>query len=92
MHEFQQLMGDSRDLEMLRAELEKWADKRGKRIAMVPALDRLQQEREALIQKIIESAGTLAALSKTEAAKPVSEQTHAVALPKPLVRTAAAGS
>src|SRR5215831_3076120 len=55
MQEFQQLMGDSRDLEMLRAELEKWADKRGKRIAMVPALDRLQQERESLLKRIIES-------------------------------------
>ena len=92
MQEFQQLMGDSRDLEMLRAELEKWADKRGKRIAMVPALDRLQQERESLLKRIIESAVTLEALSKTEAPKPVSEQTHAVVLPKPLVRSAAASS
>ena len=91
MHEFQQLMGDSRDLEMLRAGLEKWAEKRGKKIAMVPALDRLQQERESLLKKIIESAGTLEALSKTEAQKPVSEQTQVV-LPKPLVRSAAAGS
>jgi CHAD domain-containing protein len=92
MQEFQQLMGDSRDLEMLRAELEKWADKRGKRIAMVPALDRLQQERESLLKRIIESAGSLEALSKTEAPQPVSEQTHAVVLPKPFVRSAAASS
>ena len=92
MQEFQQLMGDSRDLEMLRAELEKWADKRGKRIAMVPAVDCLQQERESLLKRIIESAGTLEALSKTEAPKPVSEQTHAVVVTKPLVRSAAAGS
>jgi CHAD domain-containing protein len=92
MQEFQQLMGDSRDLEMLRSELENWADKRGKRIAMVPAVDRLQQERESLLKRIIESAGTLETLSKTEAPKLVSEQTHAVAVSKPLVRSAAAGS
>jgi len=92
MHAYQQMMGDSRDLEMLRAELEKWAEKRGKKIAMVPAMDRLQQERETLIKKIIESAGALEGLSKSEAPKPVSEQTHAVTLTKPFVRAAAAGS
>src|SRR5215471_1055545 len=52
MRTFQQMMGDSRDLEMLRAELEKWARKKGKKIAMVPALARLQEKREDLIKRI----------------------------------------
>jgi CHAD domain-containing protein len=55
MHAFQQLIGDSRDLEILRGELEKWAKKKGKKIAVVPLLESLQNDREVLLKKIIES-------------------------------------
>src|SRR5262249_47045306 len=41
MQGFQQLLGDSRDVAMLRAELEKWAKKKGRIIAIVPTLQRL---------------------------------------------------
>src|SRR3989442_2397207 len=37
MRAFQKLMGDSRDLEMLRVELEEWAKKNGKTMPVVPA-------------------------------------------------------
>src|SRR5262245_62743488 len=38
LHAFQQLIGESRDLELLRDDLEKWANKKGKKLAVVPAL------------------------------------------------------
>ena len=55
MQALQQLLGDTRNTELLRAVLEKWAAKRGKKIAIVPALERLQEKREGLMQKIVES-------------------------------------
>ena len=43
---FQQLMGDTRDLDMLRTDLEKWASKKGNKVAIVPALQRPQEEKD----------------------------------------------
>jgi hypothetical protein len=79
MRAFQQLMGDSRDLEMLRAELEKWANKKGKKIAIVPALESLQEKREGLIKKIVASSPKFA--------KPVVETTRAVVATPPNAAT-----
>jgi CHAD domain-containing protein len=76
MRAFQQLMGDSRDLEMLRAELEKWANKRGRKIAIVPALETLQEKREGLIKKIVESSPKFDKLVRKGRVKPVVETTH----------------
>src|SRR5262249_56676389 len=59
MQGFQQLMGDSRDVAMLRAELEKWAKKKGRIIAIVPTLQRLQEKRESLLRRIVESSTQL---------------------------------
>jgi CHAD domain-containing protein len=78
MHSFQQLIGDSRDLEILRAELEKWAKKRGKKIAIVPALETLNEKRESLIRKFVDSADQFEQLIRAEPARPVIERTHAV--------------
>src|SRR5262249_53070746 len=78
MRAFQQMMGESRDLEMLRAELEKWAKKRGRKIAVVPALERLQEKRESLIKKIVESSGDLDAVVQADRITPVFETTRAV--------------
>jgi len=77
MHAFQQLIGESRDVELLRAALEKWANKRGKVIAVVPALDRLQEKRDNLLKKIF---GSLTELEQTLTGtlKPVVEKTHAI--------------
>ena len=77
MHAFQQLMGDSRDVQMLRANLKKWAAKRGKTMGIVPALDRLQRKREQLLKRIIKSSTDLHQMFKTEKLRPVTEKTHA---------------
>jgi len=77
MHAFQQLIGESRDVELLRTALEKWANKRGKVIAVVPALDRLQEKRDNLLKKIFESLTELEQ-TLTGTLKPVVEKTHAI--------------
>jgi CHAD domain-containing protein len=81
MRTFQQMMGDSRDLEMLRTELEKWARKKGKKIAVVPALERLQEKRQDLFKKISGSSEDLDKLARTDRLRPVTETTRAVAVP-----------
>ena len=78
MHSFQQLLGDTRDLELLRTRLEKWATKRGNIIAIVPALENLQEKREGLMQKIVESAAALDNIFPEEHLKPTAEKTLAV--------------
>jgi CHAD domain-containing protein len=77
MHAFQQLIGESRDVELLRTALEKWANKRGKKLAVVPALDLLQQKRDSLLKKILESLTELEQ-TLTGTLKPVVEETHAI--------------
>jgi CHAD domain-containing protein len=79
LHGFQQLIGDSRDVELLRNALEKWANKKGKKIAVVPALDRLEQQRDALLKKIMDSL-TEMEHTLTGTLKPVAERTHAAAV------------
>jgi len=83
MRTFQQMMGDSRDLEMLRTELEKWARKKGKKIAVVPSLERLQEKREDLIKKITQSADDLDKLARNDRLRPAVETTRAVAVSAP---------
>jgi CHAD domain-containing protein len=78
MHAFQQLLGETRDFELLRARLEKWAAKHGKTIAVVPALESLQEKRQALIKKIVESVASLDDLFPEEQLKPALEKTLAV--------------
>jgi len=80
MHAFQQLIGESRDVELLRTALEKWANKRGKVIAVVPALDRLQEKRDSLLKKIFESLAELEQ-TLTGTLQPVVEKTHAIGTP-----------
>ncbi len=81
MQRFQQLMGDTRDVEILRDALEKWAVKKGKKIAVVPALERLKHQRESLLKKLIESAGQLERIFEEEMPQSASETTQAVLPP-----------
>jgi CHAD domain-containing protein len=76
MHAFQQLMGDSHDVDMLRVELEKWARKKGRIIAVVPTLEQLKEKREDLLRKIIESSDELEQIFKPETPKPIMETTY----------------
>jgi CHAD domain-containing protein len=78
MHALQQLLGESRDVELLRTELEKWVSRKGKKIAAVPALERLGEERETLRKKIGESIGS-GKISAPEVLKPAAEKTQLVA-------------
>lgn len=84
MRAFQQLMGESRDLEMLRGKLDRWAKKKGKRIAVAPTLDRLQEKREELVQKILKSSSDFGKVVQGADPQPVLEKTHAVAMPAPI--------
>jgi CHAD domain-containing protein len=77
MQAFQKLLGDTRDVELLRAELERWAAKRGKKIAAVPVLDRLTQKREDLLKKINDSAASFEHTFESEKLRPAMENTHA---------------
>ena len=93
MHAFQQLMGECRDLQILRIELESWAKKNGKIIAIVPVLEQLQERREVLLKKIIESSGKLERIAEPESPQPFAEETQVVASPVelPHQRTRMAG-
>src|SRR5216684_1637472 len=87
MRAFQKLIGDSRDLEMLRVELEEWAKKKGKRMAVVPALQHLEEKREALLKKVLESSHELETILETKSSAPVAETTQVV---RPATASAAA--
>jgi CHAD domain-containing protein len=76
MRAFQKLMGDSRDLEMLRADLETWAKKKGKKTAVVPALQDLEEKRDALLRKVLESSRELETILHPAKAAPVTEKTE----------------
>jgi len=84
MHGFQQLLGDTRDVDILRIELDKWASKQGKKIAVVPVLDRLLEKKEKLLKKIVASSTKFETLLQPEAARPAVEKTHLVTSEKPI--------
>ena len=81
MRAFQKLLGDSRDLEMLRATLEQWAKKKGKKMAVIPALQNLEEQREALLKQVLESSHKLENILEPKKAGPVAEKTQVVQQP-----------
>ena len=81
MHAFQQLMGECRDMEILRTELENWAKKKGKTIAIVPMLEQLHERREVLLKKIIESSDKLQRIVEPVSRQPFAEKTQVAASP-----------
>src|SRR5262249_20714031 len=52
MHALQQLLGHARDAELLEARLEKWTAKQDNKIAVVPALERIKEDRQKLLEQI----------------------------------------
>jgi len=68
----QHLLGESRDNELLGAALEHWANKRGRKIAIVPALETLKLNREKLLQEVLASPALV------EESKPLLEKTVAI--------------
>ncbi len=86
MHTCQQLMGDARDLEILKSRLEKWADKKGKTIAntVAPELAQLGRQRQRLVARIKKSSAHFEELVPVRKPrpkpKPDQEATQAVPL------------
>ncbi|OLC36120.1 MAG: hypothetical protein AUG08_01125 [Acidobacteria bacterium 13_1_20CM_2_55_15] len=76
-------MGECRDLQILHIELESWAKKNGKTIAIVPVLEQLQERREVLLKKIIESSVELERIIEPKSPRPFAEETQVVASPVP---------
>jgi CHAD domain-containing protein len=91
MRAFQKLMGDSRDLEMLRSTLEQWAKKKGKKLAVIPALQNLEEKRKALLKKLVESSQELETILEPKGDGPVGEK-HQVAEQTQVVRQLPAAS
>ena len=85
MRGFQRLMGDTRDIEMLRANLEEWASKKGKKVAVVPALQQLEERREGLLKEVMESSDKLESMLEIKSSAPMAETTQ-------LARAAAAAA
>ena len=83
MQAFQQLMGDSRDVDLLRAELENWAKKKGRTIAIVPVLASLSEKREILLKEVVESTDQLEKSLETETPQPIAERNYVVVPPVP---------
>ena len=94
MHGFQQLLGNTRDVQLLRTKLDRWAAKRGRKIAMVPMLDQLDETHGQLMSKIFESVSTFEKFFSDENLKPAVEKTHAARLtegvPQAVLRAPAA--
>jgi len=59
----------------------KWAKKNGKTIAIVPVLEQLQERREVLLKKIIESSVELERIIEPKSPQPFAEETQVVASP-----------
>jgi CHAD domain-containing protein len=78
MQIFQGLLGDTRDVELLRTRIEKWATKKGNKIAVVPTLESLQERRQNLMQRIVESVPALDTIFPEEQFRPITEKTLAV--------------
>jgi CHAD domain-containing protein len=60
MQACQTLLGDTRDVAILQAGLQEWADKKGKKVrkGIAPVLTQLKRERARLLKKITQSAAS----------------------------------
>jgi len=78
MQALQRLMGDSRDIALVGAELEEWAKKKGRTIAIIPALQRLKDKRESLIRRVVDASSGLEKTLEPETAQVIAETTQVV--------------
>ena len=94
MHACQQLMGDTRDLELLKMGLEKWAGKKGRKVAeaVAPQLAVLERKREHLVNGIRKASARFEELVPVRKPgpkpkpKPDGEATHVVPLAEELAQ------
>jgi CHAD domain-containing protein len=82
MKTLQQLMGDTRDTAILRAELEEWATKKGRKKMIASALDQLERRRIRLEKRITKHLPAFDRMSvlPSQHRKPVTEKTRAVSV------------
>ncbi|HYR87092.1 MAG TPA: CHAD domain-containing protein [Terriglobia bacterium] len=84
MHACQQLMGDTRDLDILKTRLEKWAHKKGRKVAdaVTPELAQLGRKRQRLVTRIRKSSAHFEELIpvRKPKLKPAGEATQAIPL------------
>jgi CHAD domain-containing protein len=94
MHAFQQLLGNTRDVQLFRLELDEWASKKGRKIAIVPLLEQLDETSRQHLDKIVESVVAFTDVFSDENLRPAVERTHAAELPatEPLVKRATAST
>jgi hypothetical protein len=94
MHAFQQLLGNTRDVQLFRMELDAWASKRGRKIALVPLLEQLEETSRHNLQEIVESVAAFEDVFSDQNLRPAVEKTHAAELPaeEPLVKRAMAAA
>jgi CHAD domain-containing protein len=81
MQKFQKLMGEARDLELLRDKLEKWAAKEGRKVAVVPALDQLAKGREELLKRVVKALPRLDKSVSLQVSRPKVEKTMVITKP-----------
>jgi CHAD domain-containing protein len=92
MQAFQQLLGNTRDVQLFRLELDKWASQKGRKIAIVPLLEQLDETSRQNLDKIVESVAKFTDVFSDKNLQPAVEKTHAAELPaaQPLVKRAVA--
>ena len=79
MRRLQKLMGESRDLELLRDNLETWARRKGRFLAIVPLSEELKERRRVLLTRIIAVSEDLEHALGPEIRIPAVETTRAIA-------------
>jgi CHAD domain-containing protein len=78
IQEFQRLMGDLRDVELLRGKIEKWASRRGKSQSVASIIGELDGKRKRLLQDVIDFIPVVDQLLSLNKPKPISEKTSVV--------------
>ena len=78
MRTLQKLMGESRDLELLRESLETWSRRKGRFLAIVPLSEELKERRRVLLTRIIAVSEDLEHTLGPEIRRPAVETTRAI--------------
>jgi len=82
MRRLQKLMGESRDLELLRESLETWSRRKGRFLAIVAVSDELKEKRRVLQTRITAVSEDLERTLKPQIRRPAVETTRAI-VPSP---------
>src|SRR5262252_9108842 len=78
MRTLQKLMGESRDLELLRESLETWSRRKGRFLAIVPLTEEWKERRRVLLTRIIAVSEDLEHTLGPEIRRPAVGTTRAI--------------